>query len=383
MIRRLGTMIKKISMLLATLMAATTVAACTTPKEAAEATQNIQPTTEVVEEQTPVEETVADEEPQEIVSYFTGLPCTIEQQQHRPLAVMLNNIKEGCPQSGTSQASIIYECPVEGRITRLMGIFEDYENVEKIGSIRSCRDYFVFLANEYDALYCHFGQATPYVGDYLNSDGVDNLSGAVAGIDRPATNSFYRTPDRKAPHNVYIDKEGLLKDIEKFEYRTTIRENYTPKFTFMDDASAYANAQSATVLYPGGKETGKANGFSKVQARFEYNEADGKYYRFQYGDKHIDETTGEQLSFDNVVFQYCHGEVRDDHDYLAFGCHGDNGYKVQVFTQGKMIEGTWVRTEDTVPAHYIDADGNPIPVSKGRTWVCIIWNDYAEDVVIE
>ena len=84
-----------------------------------------------------------------------------------------------------------------------MGIFEDYEHVEKIGSIRSCRDYFVFLANEYDCIYCHFGQATPYVGDYLNSDGVDNISGAVSGIERPATNTFYRVSERKAPHNVY------------------------------------------------------------------------------------------------------------------------------------------------------------------------------------
>ncbi len=375
-------MTRKLSVI-AVLALAATLTACKTPKEAAEEAQAIEETQEVVEV---VEEpqTSEVEEDKEIISYFTGEPCTIEQQQHRPLAVMLNNIKEGCPQSGTSQASIIYECPVEGRITRLMGIFEDYENVEKIGSIRSCRDYFVFFANEYDSLYCHFGQATPYVGDYLNSDGVDNLSGAVSGIDRPATNTFYRSSDRKAPHNVYVDRDGLLTDIEKFGYRTTLRENYTPKFTFMDEGdSAYKDAQSATVLYPGGKETGKANGFSKVQARFEYNEADGKYYRYQYGEKHIDEVTGEQLAFDNVIFQYCHGEVRDAKDYLAFGCHGDNGYKVQVFTQGKMKEGTWVRTEDTVPATYYDADGNVIPVSKGKTWVCIIWNDYAEDVVIE
>lgn len=369
--------------ILAVLVLTMTLTACKTPKEAAEDTQNIQETQtpQVVETETDPAAEVVDED---IVSYFTGLPCTKEQQQHRPLAVMLNNIKEGCPQSGTSEASIIYECPVEGRITRLMGIFEDYEHVEKIGSIRSCRDYFVFLANEYDCIYCHFGQATPYVGDYLNSDGVDNISGAVSGIERPATNTFYRVSERKAPHNVYINTEGLLEDIEKFGYRTTLREGYTPKFTFLKDGDdAYKNDQSATVLYPGGKETGKANGFSTVQSRFEYNAQDGKYYRFQYGGEHIDEVTGQQLKFDNVVFQYCHGEVRDVHDYLAFGCHGDNGYKVQVFTQGKMKEGTWKRTEDTLPATYTDYDGNPIPLTPGKTWVCIIWNDYADDVVIE
>lgn len=369
--------------ILAVLVLTMTLTACKTPKEAAEDTQNIQETQtpQIVETETDPAAEVVDED---IVSYFTGLPCTKEQQQHRPLAVMLNNIKEGCPQSGTSEASIIYECPVEGRITRLMGIFEDYEHVEKIGSIRSCRDYFVFLANEYDCIYCHFGQATPYVGDYLNSDGVDNISGAVSGIERPATNTFYRVSERKAPHNVYINTQGLLEDIEKFGYRTTLREGYTPKFTYLKDGdNAYSNDPSATVLYPGGKETGKANGFSTVQSRFEYNAEDGKYYRFQYGSEHIDEVTGQQLKFDNVIFQYCHGEVRDVHDYLAFGCHGDNGYKVQVFTQGKMKEGTWKRTEDTLPATYTDYDGNPIPLTPGKTWVCIIWNDFADDVVIE
>ena len=369
--------------ILAVLVLTMTLTACKTPKEAAEDTQNIQETQtpQIVETETDPAAEVLDED---IVSYFTGLPCTKEQQQHRPLAVMLNNIKEGCPQSGTSEASIIYDCPVEGRITRLMGIFEDYEHVEKIGSIRSCRDYFVFLANEYDCIYCHFGQATPYVGDYLNSDGVDNISGAVSGIERPATNTFYRVSERKAPHNVYINTQGLLEDIEKFGYRTTLREGYTPKFTYLKDGdNAYSNDPSATVLYPGGKETGKANGFSTVQSRFEYNAEDGKYYRFQYGSEHIDEVTGQQLKFDNVIFQYCHGEVRDVHDYLAFGCHGDNGYKVQVFTQGKMKEGTWKRTEDTLPATYTDYDGNPIPLTPGKTWVCIIWNDYADDVVIE
>ena len=48
-----------------------------------------------------------------------------------------------------------------------------------------------------------------------------------------------------------------------------------------------------------------------------------------------------------------------------------------------MKEGTWKRTEDTLPATYTDYDGNPIPLTPGKTWVCIIWNDYADDVVIE
>lgn len=318
-------------------------------------------------------------------SFLTGEKMDPDEVSRRPLAVMFNNIIEGVPQTGISQASIIYEAPVEGRITRLMGLFENYQDMDRIGYIRSSRDYFVYCALEFDAIYAHFGQATPYVGELLNSDRVDNISGAVAGIDHPATSAFLRTSKRKAPHNVYVDIEGLQKDIEKFGYSQTYHDTHKPKFAFVPDGQKPNNSggQKALLLYPGGKEDDLANGFSKVQAYFEYNEKDGKYYRYQYGGPHIDESTGEQLSYDNVIFQYCYGEVRDANDYLAFGCHGDNNMKVQVFTQGKMTEGTWSRYADTDPAYYVDKNGDPIQLSQGKTWICLIWDEYADDVVIE
>jgi len=341
-------------------------------------------------EKTPIEQGAEvsqeqDTESKDAVSYLTGLPVSEEIKNNRPLAVMFNNIKEGCPQAGIADAAIVYEAPVEGRITRLMGIFDDYRNLEKVGSIRSSRDYFVYFAMEYDALYAHFGQATPYVGELLNSDRVDNISGAVAGIDKPATNTFYRSNDRKAPHNVYLSSEGLKKDIKKFDYRTQLKDDYIAKFQFESESTpmTFAYAEDATVIYPGGKSTNKANGFSKVGSRFEYNEEDGLYYRYQYGEEHIDELTGEQLAYSNVIFQYCHGEVRDKEDYLAFGCHGDEKRMIRVFTQGKMIPGVWIRMEDNAPATYIDYYGDPITLAPGKTWICIIWDEYGDDVVYE
>ena len=111
------------------------------------------------------------------------------------------------------------------------------------------------------------------------------------------------------------------------------------------------------------------NGYSRIRGLFQY---DGeKYYRYQYGGPHIDEATGNQLMCDNVILQYCYGEVRDENDYLAFGCHGDNGLPVQVFTQGKVINGTWSRYSDNDPAVYLDEGGNPIKLTPGKTWICI------------
>ena len=275
-------------------------------------------------------------------SYLTGLECTEEEREQRPMAVMLNNIKAGTPQAGIGQASVIYEAPMEGAdVTRLMPLFENWQNLDTIGYIRSSRDYFVYSALEFDAIYAHFGQATPYVGDLLNSDLVDNISGAVAGIDRPASKAFMRTDKRKAPHNVYTTGEALAEAAEKFEYSLTYHDTHKQKFAFapLGEKADYPDNDTVVLMYPGGEKTGVGNGYSNVQAYFEYNDEDGKYYRYQYGDKHIDETTGEQLAVDNVIFQYCHGEFRDSKGYMAFDVHGGwepgadlTNYKVQVFT---------------------------------------------------
>lgn len=327
-------------------------------------------------------------------SYLTGLECSEQEREQRPMAVMINNIQAGCPQAGIGQASVIYEAPMEGAdVTRLMPLFENWKDMERIGYIRSSRDYFVYCALEFDAIYAHFGQATPYVGDMLNSDKVDNISGAVAGIDRPATDAFMRTDKRKTPHNVYTTGEDLFDAVEKFKYSLTYHDTHKQKFTFapLGEKADHQGEKDVTVMYPGGKSTGKANGYSNVQARFEYNEEDGKYYRFQYGSAHIDELTDEQLAVDNVIFQYCHGEFRDDKLYMAFECHGgwaegdaeSGNFKAQVFTGGKMIEGTWSRYSDTDPAYYLDKDGNPIELNRGKTWICLIWDEHADDVVLE
>src|SRR3989344_2760091 len=44
-------------------------------------------------------------------------------ESRRPLAVMIENHQESRPQSGLSDADVIYEAVAEGGITRFMGIF--------------------------------------------------------------------------------------------------------------------------------------------------------------------------------------------------------------------------------------------------------------------
>jgi hypothetical protein len=40
-----------------------------------------------------------------------------------------------------------------------------------------------------------------------------------------------------------------------------------------------------------------------------------------------------------------------------------------VFTRGTVTVGTWVKTDATAPTRYLDADGNDILLTPGKTWV--------------
>ena len=108
-------------------------------------------------------------------SYLTGEVVDEAVGSQRPYAIMINNIQEAIPQSGISQAEIMYECLVESGITRLMCEFQDIENLNKVGSIRSARHYYMDLAQDDDAIYTHFGQSI-FAEDRINQ-GYPTISG--------------------------------------------------------------------------------------------------------------------------------------------------------------------------------------------------------------
>lgn len=320
----------------------------------------------------------------QVHSYLTGQKVDASVGNRRPIAVMIPNNKAALPQYGLSKASVIYEACVEGRITRLMGIFEELDGLDHIGPVRSSRDYYVYTALEYDAIYCHWGLAVPYVADLLNSDRVDNISQANKGIEKPTSIAFERIkrPGYATEYTGYLFIDKLKKGIEQRGYSLKYREDFTPKFTFAADGEQadYQNKPDAVRICPG--EKGDKGGYGGVQAYFVYDASDGLYYRYQYGAKQTDEMDGSPLTVKNVVFQYCHGEVRDSHDYLAFGVHGEGN--CIVFTNGKMIKGRWSRWGgDDSPAKYYDEYGHEIIFNQGKTWICNIWQEYGDSVSVD
>lgn len=151
-------------------------------------------------------------------SYLTGEMVPAAQGNRRPLAIMMSNDKAALPQYGINRAGIIYEAPVEGDMNRYMAIIEDYDDLERIGSVRSCRTYYTYFAREFDAIYAHFGQST-FAKPYLKN--VDNIN----GIDGIGDTAYYRSKDRKRPHNAYASFDGIQRAIEKLGYSQEYSED--------------------------------------------------------------------------------------------------------------------------------------------------------------
>lgn len=296
-------------------------------------------------------------------SYLTGEWIDEELASRKPVAIMIGNTNDALPQYGLSQADVMYEAPAEGGITRLMPIFQDYSNLERIGSVRSCRHYYAYYAMEFEAMYIHYGQAA-YATDLLNSGKVEDINGLVGSVDAAA---FFRDKSRKAPHNAFVSTEGIDAGIDLLEYDRKLPEDYKGHYVFNtdDEKEIELTGDEAVVVQPG---------YYINNPWFVYNDEDGLYYRFQFKKEHMDENTGTQLSFKNIILQYCdYTKIDAQYGYLDVESTGEGTGKY--ITNGKVIDVTWSKADENSPTRYFDTEGNEIVLNQGKTMVCVLLND--------
>ena len=328
----------------------------------------------VTEEETRViriEETEAETEPEtegsreleriekdvQIPSYLTGEMTDVAKANRRPLAIMMSNDKAALPNYGINHAGVVYEAPVEGGMNRYMAVMEDYDGLERIGSVRSCRTYYTYFAREFDAIYAHFGQsvfALPYLEKMEHLNGIEG-KGSVA---------FYRSKDRKAPHNAYASFDRIQNAITAMGYSQDYESSYEGHYHFAapDYPVLLEDGFHAAVVRPG---------YQMNNPWFEYHADDGLYYRFQYGGPHNGDEG--QLTAKNILFQYCKWKFYSPSEYLNIDVHTPGtGY---YFTNGRGELITWNKDGEYGVTRYYDKDGQEILLNPGKTWVCIIQAD--------
>ena len=310
----------------------------------------------------------------ELVNRLTGLPFDSEElHNRRPVAIMINNIHVACPQIGLRYADTIYECTVEGGITRLMMLVTDYEKLTTVGSVRSCREYYLDFAANHDAVYAHIGGSTEaYTNIYERN--IDDLDGM-------RINMYFRDPNRMSSmgyeHSAMTNGELLKSAIESKAYRTEISGERKTSFKFIpytEEQNCSADGASAlTVEIP----------YTSVhRPKYVYDEDSQKYLRYQFiGEKHIDGETGEQLSFDNVLIIACRHENRgDSYNHINVYTTGSgNGYYI---SKGKYIPVTWSKPGVDEPMTLTKADGSELEMNCGTTFVNIVSDSTLSEITI-
>ena len=140
-------------------------------------------------------------------SIYTNELQTQEEAQRRPIAVMMPTDKAAQPSFGIGNAKILYEIMEEGSISRQMAIIDDWQELEQIGNIRSCRLYYIPVATEWDPILIHFG-GVYYMKERITAPDIQNLSGTsedgTLEGKAPGSYAFYRRYGKSAPHNAYI-----------------------------------------------------------------------------------------------------------------------------------------------------------------------------------
>ncbi|MBQ8746725.1 MAG: DUF3048 domain-containing protein [Clostridia bacterium] len=304
---------------------------------------------------------------------LTGLPVSKDLSAFRPAAIMVNNIAVSCPQPGIASADIIYECLVEGGFTRLMAVSMDYTNLPSIGSIRSARHYYLAMAADYDALFIHIGGST-YAFDTIDEKGVNNVN----GIEWYASNYVYwqdpvRLKNMGYEHSWLTNGESIAEGIKYKRYRTAARANFDYPVDFVEYGTTVSYENKAEHVHIP---------YSRLQTTdFVYDAKSGSYLRYQFdGKKHIDGTTGEQLAFDNVIVYYCEtGLITNDAlnriDVQTEGT-GTGFYA----TKGTYIPITWEKDSFESPIRFYTADGEPLYLNAGKTFISVCPTSIKNDV---
>ena len=288
-----------------------------------------------------------------------------EPMLQRPVAVMLNNIVAAMPQHGVSQADILYEVLAEGGITRCVGIFTDLESVEKVGSIRSARKYFIDLALGYGAAYVHAGgstEANAYLKTLKNMDLDASLSATYFYRDQDRLNAGY-----SIEHTLFSSGEKILAFAQQCGVTTSMDTEKTYGMSF-DDTKVIVgkSAKKVTVYFNMG---GKPSSYTKSTV-FTYDEKTKLYSAAQYGGDYIDGNTKEAIAFRNVIALYAPTSLQSDEYLLTINTTGTG--TGHFACNGQLVNIKWSRASVNDPFTFTLENGSPLTFGVGATYIGVV-----------
>lgn len=300
----------------------------------------------------PEENSAKNETKVEFVNPLTGLEAKKEDLPERPVVVSTDNDNSDArPQSGIGEADIVYEVPIEGGGSRYEPIY--YSKMpEQCGPTRSARPYIVDIAREYKAVLVHNGWS-PQAQEYLQTDVVPYYPAAYHD------DLFFRTEDRLIPHNQYTN---LTKVWEKIKEDGYDKEQNVRTFKWLKNKEK-ADGKAATEI--------KVNYADSINNTYKYNTETKLYERYVNDGECKDLNTDKQVTCANVLVQKVTSALYAG-ESERLNIDMTEGGEAYLFTQGKMVKGTWSRKDLDSETVFKDKDGNEVKMTPGQTWIQLI-----------
>ena len=289
---------------------------------------------------------------------LTGLAVDDPARAERPvLAVKIDNAEPrrgrgGRPQAGINQADVVYEEMVEGSVTRFLALFHS-QDADPVGPVRSARTTDLLLMGSLGRpLFGWSGANAGVVAQVRDADVVDVGQDAAPG-------AYFRAGDRPAPYNL-MSSTGAL-------FGAVAPEPRTPPALFTYRAEGEA---------PGGGPVGGVRivfGDGPGSAPVEYRWDGSGWARTQRDSAHVD-AAGQQVAPPNVIVQFA--------PYIEVQCCDASGFPIVeaellgegdawILTGGHLVEGRWSRPGQGDVTTFTTAEGEPVGLTPGRTWVAI------------
>ncbi len=267
----------------------------------------------------------------------------------RPIAVMIENHPDSRPQSGLSQADIVYEALAEGGITRQMAIFQT-KKADSIGPIRSARPYYIDWAKELSAVYVHVGGS---------ADALGLLRGGVSGVtdlDQYFNGDYFkRITTRQAPHNVYTSTDKLLSAVS--DKKIEGKRSYSEFSLKLDSAAVQPDATTIDLEFS----------LPAFAVRWVYDGSKNSYKRYVAGVEVVDAANKKNVLAKNVVVQRVKVVPIPGDPKLLVNIDTKSGGVADVFMDGTRIKAAWKIVNGRTK--YFDLSGKEIAFNAGQTWL--------------
>jgi hypothetical protein len=176
-----------------------------------------------------------------------------------------------------------------------------------------------------------------------------------------ASDGFFRTQDRRAPHNLYTTNDRLRSVMQRLGY--WVPSSFNPSPRKKDEPHQNAPHPHIHIDYS----------YSGYQVDYTYDPSTNDYARNMAGTPHIDRNTGKQIHVKNVVIEMMptsYGTTNIGEQTVIMQTVGQG--QGWVCRDGDCVAVTWKKDSDGARTQLIGPDGKDTPLDAGNTWYSIV-----------